>query len=426
MEETVSTVSTIWQKSKLLIKVLIIGFITILLLIPSFMVQGLIEEREQRQKEAFNEISSKWAGQQTVTGPVLVVPYNEGPVKSFAYFLPDQLQINGDVTTKKKYRGIYQVSLYSSAINMKGKFLPLPLYDIKLPAENMLWQEAYICMNISDARGLGEELKLKINEQEVILQPANINNAVFKDGFKTAILTGMDLQNGFSFSLNTNVNGSGQLLFTPVGKETMVTLKSQWKDPSFTGNQLPDTSDVSEKGFTAVWKSLSHSRAFPQAWRNDAFNLSSASFGADFFVPVNGYQKILRSVKYAILCIILTFTAFFLIETNNKRSVHPLQYALIGFALLLFYTLLLSFFEYTGFNIAYIIASVATIGLITWFVKGLLQSFRLSSILSFILVLLYLYIFTILQLQDYALLFGSIGLFLTLALVMYFSRKLKW
>ena len=134
----------------------------------------------------------------------------------------------------------------------------------------------------------------------------------------------------------------------------------------------------------------------------------------------------MRSVKYAILCVLLTFTCFFLIETNNKKSVHPIQYALIGFALILFYTLLLSFSEYIGFNGAYAVATLATVSLIAWFVKGLLGSPRLSMLLSFVLVLLYSYLFTILQLQDYALLLGSVGLFLTLAVVMYYSRKVQW
>jgi inner membrane protein len=134
----------------------------------------------------------------------------------------------------------------------------------------------------------------------------------------------------------------------------------------------------------------------------------------------------MRSVKYAALCIILTFAAFFLIETNNKKTMHPLHYALIGFALVLFYTLLLSFSEYIGFNSSYIIASIATIGLIAWFVKGLLSSGRLSIILSTVLLLLYTYVFTILQLQDYSLLLGSIGLFITLGVIMYFSKKIQW
>ena len=215
------------------------------------------------------------------------------------------------------------------------------------------------------------------------------------------------------------------MLFTPVGKETTVTLSSAWPDPSFTGGQLPDHR-ICDTGFVATWKSLSHTRNFPQAWKESAYNLESSSFGADLFIPVNGYQKTMRSVKYAILCILLTFAAFFIIETVNKKSVHPFQYALIGVALILFYTLLLSFSEYTGFNIAYIIASIATVGLIAWFVKGILQSSKLTSILSVILVLMYSYVFTILQLQDYSLLLGSIGLFLTLAVIMHFSKKIQW
>ena len=250
---------------------------------------------------------------------------------------------------------------------------------------------------------------------------------VFKEGFVSPVnLSEASINSGISFSSEISINGSEQLTFTPVGKQTIVQMQSAWPDPSFTGTQLPDTSSISKNGFTARWKSLSHTRNFPQAWKDDSYNLAAASFGTDLFIPVNGYQKTMRSVKYAVLCILLTFTAFFLIETNNKKSVHPVQYALIGFALILFYTLLLSFSEYIGFNGAYAVAAAATVGLITWFVKGLLQSMKLSVLLSMVLVLLYSYIFTILQLQDYALLLGSVGLFLTLAIVMYYSRRVQW
>lgn len=126
------------------------------------------------------------------------------------------------------------------------------------------------------------------------------------------------------------------------------------------------------------------------------------------------------------LCILLTFAAFFLIDVINRKSVHPFQYGLIGLALVLFYVLLLSFSEYIGFNTSYAIAAVATIGLIGWFVKGILSSGRLSSLLSLVLLFIYSYVFTILQLQDYALLVGSIGLFVTLAVIMHFSRKIQW
>jgi inner membrane protein len=431
-----TVVNSIWQKSKVIVKGLLIGVIALLLLIPAYFVQDLIQEREARQKEAYTEVSTKWADRQNISGPVLVIPYTAAStdasgkpimIKSLAYFLPDQLTITSRVTPIKKYRGIYQVMLYSAVIDLAGNFSALPFEKLKLSPTDMVWNEAYLCMGVNDAKGLKDELKMNWNDSILSLTPSNVNNAVFKDCFISPVsIDPNKAATNIKFSGQINVNGSGQLQFTPVGKQTIVQMQSTWPDPSFTGNQLPDSSTISKLGFDAKWKSLFHTRSFPQAWKGDNYNLSRAAFGTDLFIPVNGYQKTMRSVKYAILCILLTFTAFFLIETNNKRSVHPIQYALIGFALILFYTLLLSFSEYIGFNGAYAMATLATVSLITWFVKGLLASMRLSMLLAFVLVLLYSYVFTILQLQDYALLLGSVGLFLTLAVVMYYSRKVQW
>jgi len=425
-----------WQKSKVIVKGLMIGVLALLLLIPADFVQNLIKEREARQREAITEVSSKWADRQNITGPVLVIPYTKAAkdnngfpvtIKSFAYFLPDRLNIESTVKPEKRYRGIYEVMLYSSSIKLNGTFTPLALQKLNLGPADMLWNEAYVCLGITDAKGLKDELQVRWNDSTLSLTPSAVNNAVLKEGFVSPLtINESTASSTIRFSSQVSLNGSEQLLFTPVGKQTTVQMQSTWPDPSFTGNQLPDSSMITKNGFEAKWKSLSHTRSFPQAWKDESYNLASASFGADLFVPVNSYQKTTRSVKYAILCILLSFTAFFLIETNNKKSVHPVNYALIGFALILFYTLLLSFSEYIGFNAAYAVATAATVGLITWFVKGLLQSMKLSLLLSLVLVLLYSYIFTILQLQDCALLLGSVGLFLTLAVVMYYSRKVQW
>lgn len=425
-------VSNIWQKSKILIKGLLIGVLVLLLLIPDYFVQNLISEREQRQKEAFDEVSSKWAGPQTITGPVLALPYNEIThdnnnqaitTRKLAYILPDRLEIKSVVRPEKRYRGIYQVMLYSSDISITGKFNKVPLQQLKISPEDVIWQEAYVFIGLSDARGLNEEMKLNWNDSVAVPVLSTINNAVMREAFTAPVTVAPDKEINFSSAIS--INGSKQLLFTPVGKETTATLSSTWPDPSFTGGQLPDHR-ISDSGFTATWKNPAHTRNFPQAWKEDSYNLSSSAFGADLFIAVNGYQKTMRSVKYAVLCILLTFAAFFIIETVNKKSVHPFHYALIGLALILFYTLLLSFSEYTGFNTAYIIASAATVGLIAWFVKGILRSSKLTSVLSVVLVLMYSYVFTILQLQDYSLLLGSIGLFLTLAVIMQFSKKIQW
>jgi inner membrane protein len=447
--ETVA--ENIWSKSKLLVKGLIIGVLVLLLIIPTFYVQSLIEEREQRQKEAITEVSNKWAGHQVVTGPMIVLPYwqTDGDTatkkvrsKHFAYFLPEQLFVNAAVIPKEKYRGIYKVMLYNSRLNLSGSFNGIDLQKLNILPADVIWNEAFVKFNLSDVKGLNEEMVLTWNKQQLHLSPQSFEDRSGSNGLTATLpLTDTGEIGNISFSSQIDLNGSEQLLFTPIGKSTTVNVQSKWPHPSFTGNILPQSSTVRDTGFTATWKSLAHKRAFPQQWKDDAYVLgnidkntatvnnnfiSTAAFGADLYVPVNSYQKIMRSVKYGVLCILLTFVAFFLIETTNKRSVHPFQYGLIGLALVVFYILLLSFSEYIGFTTSYIIASVATVGLIGWFAKSILFSGRLSGVLSVVLVLMYTYVFTLLQLQDYSLLFGSIGLFLTLAVIMYFSRKIQW
>lgn len=439
METTV--LQSVWTKSKLLIKCGIIGIILLILQIPTFYVNDLIKEREGRQKEAIAEVSSKWAGRQNIVGPILMVPYwqNSGDStqgkkeKHLAYFLPDELTINASVTPQEKYRGIYKVMLYSSQVSMDGQFSSLHPERLGLAPADLLWNEATIRLGLTDSKGLHEEVRLNLNDSTYTLSPFEADNGSFTALVSPTALTA-ETAKSIRFSTSFGINGSEQLLFTPVGKATTVKLSSAWPHPSFTGSSLPQTTAVKDSGFTATWKSLGYKRSFPQQWKDDASKMNmdansamaASAFGADLFVPVSSYQKITRIIKYSLLILLLTFAAFFLIETTNKKSAHPFQYGLVGLALVLFYTLLLSFSEYIGFNAAYAVSSVATIGLIGWFVKGILDSGRLATILSLVLVLLYSYVFSILQLQDYSLLLGSVGLFITLAVVMRFSKKIQW
>ncbi len=441
---------SIWQKSKILVKALIIGFLVILLLIPTFLVSNLIQEREQRQKEAVQEVSSKWAGRQNIAGPMLVIPYLETYVdaqnkvvttKQLAYILPDSLNISGSVHPQERSRGIYKVMLYTAKAAVAGAFHNTSFERLQIPADKVLWQQAFVRFHLSDPKGLNEELQLKWNDSLLVLTPS-VESVSGEAMEATVPLSGaVDLQN-IRFSTTLNIGGSEQILFTPLGKTSTVNIESQWPHPSFTGAVLPEVSQIKKDSFKAKWSSLAHKRSFPQQWKgtqysmytgepfqrdqNGVYQVGASAFGVNLFIPVNGYQKTMRSIKYAVLCILLTFAAFFLIDTIHKKSVHPLQYGLIGIALVLFYVLLLSFSEYIGFNAAYAVASFATIGLIGWFVSGVLSSGKLSLLLSVILLFVYSYVFTILQLQDYALLLGSIGLFATLAIIMYFSRKTQW
>jgi inner membrane protein len=455
--ETVA--QNIWSKSKLLIKGLMIGLLVLLLLIPNFYVQNLIQERETRQKEAIAEVSSKWAGRQNITGPIVVIPYwqesgdtiKKVRTKHFASFLPVELNINSVVSPQEKHRGIYKVMLYTSKNDISATFNEFNFQKLNIPLQNILWEEAFIKMYVSDTKGLNEELMVKWNNRLVQLAPQTGADDAANGGLSAPLnLTSAEDFRNVKVSATVELSGSEQLLFTPIGKTTIAKLQSTWPHPSFTGNILPQNSNLKDNGFTATWKSLAHKRNFPQQWKDRAYvvddqdgrmadyatatattavsgiNISNAAFGADLFVPVSGYQKTMRSIKYAILCILLTFAAFFIIETTQNKSVHPFQYGLIGLALILFYTLLLSFSEYVGFNVSYVIASIATIGLIAWFVKGILTSNKLTTLLTMVLLLMYTYIFTILQLQDYALLLGSVGLFITLGVIMSFTRKMQW
>jgi inner membrane protein len=441
METTV--LQSVWTKSKLLIKCGIIGILLLILQIPTYYVTELIKEREGRQREAIAEVSSKWAGRQNIVGPILMVPYwqtngdttSQGKrEKHMASFLPDELTVNASVTPQEKYRGIYKVMLYSSQVNMNGRFSSLHPERLGIAPENLLWNEATIRLGLTDSKGLNDEVKLALNDSTYTLSPFEADNGSTTSLVTPTALTAETAGN-LRFSTSFGINGSEQLLFTPVGKATTVHLSSAWPHPSFTGSSLPQTTAVKDSGFTATWKSMGHKRSFPQQWKDNVYRMNgdgaatamvASAFGADLFVPVNSYQKITRIIKYSLLILLLTFAAFFLIETTNKKSAHPFQYGLVGLALLLFYTLLLSFSEYVGFNASYALSSLATIGLIGWFVKGILESGRLATLLSVVLLLLYSYVFSILQLQDYSLLLGSVGLFITLAVVMRFSKNIQW
>ena len=234
------------------------------------------------------------------------------------------------------------------------------------------------------------------------------------------------LNDTLPFSINLKLKGAGSLSFCPVGASTEAHLTSDWNNPSFTGNFLPTDRTVDENGFSAVWKMMHLNRNFPRSWKDDAYAVGNSDFGATLLLPVDSYQKTERCVKYSILFTTITFLIFFFVEISRKKLLHPLHYLLVGAALIVFYTLLLSISEYITFNLAYLIASVATILLITLYSKAVLKSWPLGLFVGGVLVILYGYMFTILQLQDYALLAGSIFVFVVLCLVMYFSRKVNW
>ena len=434
-------ITQFWNRNRIVLKSFWIGFLILILLIPTLLLNSLVSERQDRQRQAVNEISSHWAGAQAVTGPVIGIPYmenvsdNSGSArqeKHWAYFLPGKLDIKARLVPETRYRGIYRVIVYTTELQVRCHYDSLHLQDLDLPADKILWSEAAVFFDLSDLAGLKEEVTMHLTARsdtaDLNLAPAKFSTDQFKNALSAALPSWLPTVGAapLDFSATIQLKGTGNLSFTPTGRETKVETSSPWPDPSFTGSSLPDVRTVKDSGFVADWRVLALNRNYPQQWKSNSFNLDASAFGVSLIVPVDTYQQTSRCVKYAILIILLTFTAFFLIEWVYQCPIHSLQYLLVGFALCLFYTLVLSFSEYIGFNGAYAVATIGTIGLITWYVASMLRSGKMSAFICFFLAVQYGFVFTLIQLQDYALLMGSIGLFITLAGVMYFSRKIKW
>lgn len=423
-----------WQKNKIMVKSLLIGALTLLMLIPASLIRQLVYEREQRKVEVVQEVSSKWAQSQTVTGPILKVRYWEYntladktiiKVKKNAFYLPDQLKINGHIQPQIRHRSIYDVILYNADIDLEGSFLPIDLAALSLSPENMIWEETELLLGLNDLHGLEEEVKLNWNDTSYLLDAGLPENEILKNGLNKKIQ--INPMEAAKFKVQLKLKGSENLNFSPIGKSTKATIQSTWQHPSFEGKFIPsNAAAINSAGFDATWNILQVSSGIPKSWKDKKVDLSQSDFGVRLLQPNDGYGKTERSVKYAILFIGLTFTLFFFIEILQKKQIHPLQYLLVGFALTIFYTLLLSITEYCGFNLAYSISASATILLIGLYVSGIFKKIKIALLFSTLLSALYAYIFVLIQLQDFALLFGSIGLFVILAIIMFYSRKIDW
>lgn len=427
-------------KSNIYFKIGTIIFIMLMLLIPTSMIKSLINERENTQDNAISEVSSKWGEEQTISGPFISIPYYKYvkqfskkdstekivQLKEYLHILPNNLNINGEINPEKRYRSIYEVVVYNSKLDISGTFNNIDFDELDIKKENILFNKAEFVIGINDLRGIEKQIHLNWDNKQLSFNPGVTSNDVVRSGINALLSIDSNDSTKHSFDLTLDLKGSQLLYFTPVGKITDINLNSKWPNPSFNGAFLPDSRKVSEKGFSANWNVLHLNRNYPQIWTNHRHKINHSSFGLNLLLPVDNYQKSYRSIKYAVLFIGFTFLVFFFIEVLNKVFIHPIQYILVGISLVVFYTLLLSISEHLKYNLAFIISAISTLVLISGYVKAILKSNKLSLLITGILLILYTFIFVIIQLQDYALLIGSIGIFLILGLVMYFSRKIDW
>ncbi len=422
-------------KNSVSLKLMVIAALSLLLLIPTIFIRKLIDERQSRRDEAIYEVTSKWGQSQTLFAPVILIPYEKYEKTSdntfftrtyFMHILPEELEISGDVLPAMRKRGIYKVVLYNSDFSIAAKFTKESFSNWPDNPDNILWSEAVIVAGITDLTGLDKINSMVWNDQSLNPEGGIPYSTDITSGIHAPIKINRNGDN--KFQLQISLKGSEGLYFIPAGKTTTVNLTSNWPTPSFDGSSLPDNHNITDKGFTAEWNVLHFTRSFPQKWSVSSYTyqISESAFGVNLYIPVDIYQKTTRSVKYALLFIGLTFLAIFFIEVMSKKRIHVIQYLLIGAALIIFYSLLLSLSEHLPFAWAYLIASIGIIGLIVTYVHALFAKRSFTLVSLGILVVLYSFLFAILHLSDLALLLGNIGLFVILAIVMFFSRKIDW
>lgn len=421
-------------KYSISVKIAVVIFIILLLLIPKVMIEELIHERQQNSAEATLEVSQKWGGAQVVSGPVLNIPYRKISsvgtngvthyATEYAHFLPEKLDIIAQVNPVVRNRGIYKVVLYEAEVQVSGNFKHPKFEQWGIDPSLIKWEEATLDIGISDLSGVQNRIQLNWDGKESEVASGITNHDVFDAGVSRDVRLTDSANHAFSYTVV--LNGSQSFNTLPIGKETTVKVNSAWPHPSFTGQFIPDHHEVTDQGFQATWKILDLNRNYPQQWKSNSQSIMTSAFGTNFILPVDEYQKNLRSIKYGMLIICLTFMMFFLVEILNSKRFHPIQYILVGLAITLFYILLISITEHLGFDWAYAISSTMIIALLILYISYTFNSITLTLIAGISMTAIYGFIYVILQLEDYSLLVGSIGLFIALSLLMYLSRKIDW
>lgn len=426
-------------------KIIMVGLLALFLLIPLSYVQSLITERADRKKEVVQEVTTSWGTDVHIYGPILRVPYrvynkttllNPDTKKqeistsqsvAYAYFFPEKLdfrtKIHKDNSLK---RGLYNVVVFSTDIKSQGSFSTPNFKKLQIDEANVIWNQATILVKTTNLKSSKSDLILKLNDSTLTFE-SKANDDKYYDDLESDVFDLTDLKS-FNFNFQMNYNGSNSVKFIPIAKNTTVSIDSDWQNPSFEGIFASNTNSksITKDGFHADWTIAQVNRPFSQEYSEFLPQLNEYLFGVKLIETVDQYQQNERASKYGFLMIGLTFLIFFLIQTISKISIHIFQYGMIGLALVLFYTLLISITEHSTFSIAYGIATFAVIVMLFLYTLSILKSRKFSIFIALALGALYSFIYVIIQLENYALLVGSIGLFLILGIVMYFSRKIEW
>lgn len=426
-------------------KVVLIGFLIVVLMLPLWLVFDAIHERQARYEAAVDEIGAAWGRPQHLAGPILVVPYVKTVThangrtetqRHEAYALPRTLAIAAKAAPELRYRGLFQAVVYSVELTVEGQFERPDLSALMAEDVQILWSDARAMIGIADPRSIQAGAALDWGGRKLALEPeagTRIAEAMTSSLMARGIdLAGVAVGEALPFALSLRLNGSRALRFAPFGRETSVTMSAAWPAPSFLGAFLPVERTITDSEFSARWSMAHFGRGYGQLWTSresgrplDAA-IAASLFGVELIQAVTPYRQVERSAKYGVLFLALTFLVFFLFEVVSRLRIHAIQYGLVGLALCLFYLLLLSLAEHLGFALAYALSAAAVVAQTTLYAWTVTRATRSTLLFGALLAGLYAFLYVVLQMELYSLLSGAVALFATLSAVMYFTRKIDW
>ena len=434
----------------------------------------VVFERSHLYQGVITDIASTWGKQQNLQGPALLIPYtekfvtetiktdkdgNERKVNKVIYkqrtaiALPDDLKIDVLLKGQTRKRSLYESLVYTADLKVSGDFKRPDIYKLSNHIDKIHWDRAWVALGISDTQAINKVSSLSwkghslsnrslinhslnnrslINHSGLDFEPGTKILSVFPSGFHAPINLmeqgeeSTQVGKKYDFSLDININGSQGFYFSPFGKKTDVSMKSDWPHPSFQGNVLPDDYDISNDGFSAFWSVPNLARNFPQRWTLETqnFNVNEFSAGVNLFESVSLYSQVTRAIKYGVLFFALTYITFLIFELGIGRRLHVVQYGIIGLALSMFYLTLLSMAEHAGFFIAYISAASIIILMISLYAYAAIRSVSKAGIITLLLTGLYAMLYSLLKLEDYALMAGTALLLIILAVLMVLTRNI--
>jgi len=374
----------------------------LVLLIPIGFLHGIIGDREDYKKEAVEKVATSWGNSQTFKSPKLYFADHSGKEAIIKYLTLHNYDANVQIKTETRKKGFFKIPVYTANILLKGTF--------KNNYGNLSGKKMTLEIGVSDSRGFLKEPSIKVaNKPEVLV--GSVKHSVAINSAPEFI----------PFEISYSIRGLNELFLNIDGQKNNVKISGNWDSPSFEGDFLPLNRKIENGNFEAEWETP----------KIATLSLDNPKVGVSLLLPVDNYRMADRTLKYAFLFLSLTFMSYFIFEltSKEKKKIHPLQYCLLGGAMLVFYLLLVALSEFLNFHLSYIISAILVISLIGYYTYSVItygKSKKFSLIITGLMIILYAFLYTLLLLEDFSLLIGSLGMFAIIAIAMYSTRNINW